>query len=182
MRTALDWFTGVTNIPEEPFMSHWSRVNSSDDIMGLALEDSGDIWMVTREFDPDGGALWVSDNLGESWGLVNQLAGTPGELGGGRNTRQGGTLAAQNGMLFALQDQELRRSLDGGLSFGPIGPFDYSNHIVIDGQNAIYRDGDAGIQRSTDGGDSWFSFNVGRGWSLRNPVLFVRPSFPAIFG
>ena len=180
MRTALDWFTGRTDIPEEPFMPHWSRVNSSDDIMGLALEDTGAVWMVTREFEPDGGALWVSLNLGESWEEINRLAGTPGELGGGRVRRNGGMLAAQNGMLFALQDGELRRSLDGGASFGPVGSFDYSNHIVIDGRDSIYRDGDAGIQRSIDGGNSWFSFDVGRGWSLRNTDLVLDIDNPKI--
>ena len=127
LETALDWFTGRSVLPEEPFAPHWSRVSATGEIASLALTDDGDLWRTRFDMPMNRTTLQRSTDHGASWGQVQQFNGELRKL-------------TANGMaLFAIDDAGfLRRSNDAGTNIQLVASDSYYRDVFVDGAGALY--------------------------------------------
>ncbi|TVR99468.1 MAG: hypothetical protein EA418_00135, partial [Wenzhouxiangellaceae bacterium] len=145
-RVALDWFTGVNEIPEEPFRPHWSRISTQENIVGLAVDGGERVWKLVDQPESEHALLYRQANPGQGWLQAAEVQGQPTGFGGfGQN-------------LFMIMDESLRHTSDGGQTFVTIDPEVRVNSIAVDSEGVIYRRGyNLGLYWSSNLGSSWQS-------------------------
>jgi hypothetical protein len=158
MDMALDWFTGKTDIPTEPFEPHWSRISPEPGIGGLALTPGGQLWMVVNDDSSGQAELFRSSDNGDSWQSISTQVGTASGL------------EILGSKLFLILDDALMVSDDDGQSFTSTEQFTVAMHV--DGQGRLYREG-GGLYFSTNEGQSWQDFQLNGMWTNRDSVLDV---------
>lgn len=140
---ALDWLTGVSELPEDPFYPHWKRVFIGERVAGVTIDASGTVY-VLQNTPEQTSILFSSNDGGTSWSTVSQLAFA------------GDDLDAAAGNLFITSASALYRSTNGGQSFELVDTNSYLPALVADSNGHIYR-GEDFIHRSVDSGDTWRS-------------------------
>ncbi len=151
--TAYDWILGLTEIPMEPVEPHWQRISTMNEIVGIAVNATGTLW-VAQQTNTQQVSLWQTQDQGATWVLLNQFSG------------QGNSLFLLNNTLFLRLDSKLYRSTDNGLSFTELS---ISNWIkapfVTDGKSRIL-----------SGNPVFFSDDMGTTWDskrINNNSLYL---------
>ncbi|TVR91906.1 MAG: hypothetical protein EA418_13745 [Wenzhouxiangellaceae bacterium] len=142
-RVALDWFTGVIDIPEEPFRPHWSRISTQENVVGMAVDGGEQAWKLLDQPESDRAVLYRQASSGQGWQQLAELQGQP----------QSFTGYGQN--LFMVIDERLHRTSDGGQSILAIDPSVAVYDIAVDGAGVVYRSSGHGLNWSDDAGNSW---------------------------
>lgn len=149
---ALDWFTGVVNIPEPPFEPHWKRVSPIDNLKGIAVDDSDKIWAI-QQFSSsqfrllksiDGGKSFISTGSTVN-GIARDFVFSKGKM----------IVTGDNGVTW--------RSDNYGQSFNLLpndptfegGRLITNSNLIENGKGSIFRSGYPNNQKSNDYGSSW---------------------------
>lgn len=144
-------------------------VGMGPDLHGLTIKQASSI---VQSGEPRSGRVYRSVDLGASWTEI-----TPKDESRPVALLSGVKLVATGKTLLALGANEFR-STDGGNTWIDIG-FD-SNSLMLNSLPAVavndttfYKSGAFGVQRTTDGGESWHLFMNGMpGRSLNDLVVF----------
>jgi hypothetical protein len=164
--TALDWFIGLTEIPDEDFAPHWERISTLDDIRGIALGSLGNIWIAQKSGE-ETVRIWSRAGTNQPWTIRNTISNS--------NFSSLHDLDYTNGDLLLTAGQHLYRSADGGLNFTLLDSAgNYRYQIATDLSGRLFRDGYP-VRWSDDGGDSWTELDSVNDYQLSTATVISNP-------
>lgn len=102
---ALDWFTGQTNLPEEPFRPHWTRISPDSDVRGLALKPDGTLVKSTHDDGSNTATIHTSKDRGASWQPKAQHSGAHRDV------------ITDASHVYAIKNNQLHASANDGTTF-----------------------------------------------------------------
>lgn len=153
LEMALDWFTGITAIPEEPFQPHWLRASAANDIRGLAVDDSGVVYVVEQRSSPNRAVLRNRETGSNAWETITELPGVAWDL------------ESIGSSLFVILDGNIVKSEDSGVSFNVLEAPLYAERLNSFGDDFLFLMGNDAtglrVAWSADLGNSWSLFDSG---------------------